>query len=204
MRPLEQNRAGQALRLFRRQGGILRTRDALRLGVHPRTLYQMRRTGDLEELGRGLYRVRGLPKLSNPDLVTIALKVPRGVICLVSALAFHELTTQVPHQVYVALPRGAEPPRVPFPPNRIFWFTGPAFSQGVKVHKIDGIPVRVYSPEKTIADCFKYRNKIGLDVALEALKLYLQRRKVKTDELLHYASICRIERVIRPYLEALL
>lgn len=204
MRPLEQNRAGQARRLFRRQGGILRTRDALRLGVHPRTLYQMRRTGDLEELGRGLYRVRGLPKLSNPDLVTIALKVPRGVICLVSALAFHELTTQVPHQVYVALPRGAEPPRVQFPPNRIFWFTGPAYTQGVELHKIDGILARVYSPEKTIADCFKYRNKIGLDVGLEALKLYLQRRKVKTDEMLHYAAICRVERVIRPYLEALL
>jgi len=204
MRSLEQNRAGQARRLFRRQGGILRTRDALRLGVRPRTLYRMRAEGDLEELGRGLYRVRGLPKLSNPDLVTISLKIPRGVICLISALAFHELTTQVPHQVWVALPRGTEPPRVPFPPNRIFWFTGPAFTQGVEVHKIDGIPVRVYSPEKTIADCFKYRNKIGLDVTLEALKLYLQRRKVKTDELLRYAAICRVERVIRPYLDALL
>ena len=204
MRPLEQNRAGQARRLFRRQGGILRTRDALRLGVRPRTLYRMRRTGDLEELGRGLYRVSGLPKLSNPDLVTIALKVPRGVICLVSALAFHEITTQVPHQVYVSLPRGTEPPRVPFPPTRIFWFTGPAFTQGVEVHKIDGIPIRVYSPEKTIADCFKYRNKIGLDVALEALKLYLQRRNINTEELLRRAAVCRVKRVMRPYLEALL
>ncbi len=164
----------------------------------------MRRTGDLEELERGLYRVRGLPKLSSPDLVTIALKVPRGVICLVSALAFHELTTQVPHQVYVALPRGTEPPGVQFPPNRILWFTGPAFTQGVEVHKIDGIPVRVYSPEKTITDCFKYRNKIGLDVALEALKIYLQLRRVKTDDLLRHAGICRMQIIIRPYLEALL
>ena len=204
MRFLEQNRAGQARRLFRRQGGILRTRDALRLGVRPRTLYRMRTEGDLEQLGRGLYRVRGLPKLSNPDLVTIALKMPRGVICLISALAFHELTTQVPHQVWVALPRGTEPPRVSFPPNRIRWFSGPAFTQGVEVHKVDGIPVRVYSPEKTIADCFKYRNKIGLDVALEALKLYLQGRSIKTDELQRYAAICRVERVIRPYLDALL
>jgi len=204
MRGHHQSRARQVCRLFRRQGGILRTRDALRLGVHPRTLYQMRRTGDLEELGRGLYRVRGLPKLRNPDLVTVSLKISRGVICLISALAFHELTTQVPHQVYVALPRGAEPPRLAFPPNRIFWFTGPAYSQGVETHKIDGIPVRVYGPEKTLADCFKYRNKIGLDVALDALKLYLRWRRARTDELLRYAAVCRVQRVIRPYLETLL
>jgi len=97
-----------------------------------------------------------------------------------------------------------EPPRPAFPPNRIFWFTGPAYSRGVETHKIDGSPVRVYGPEKTIADCFKYRNKIGLDVAIEALKLYLYRRHAKTDEVLRYAAVCRVQRVIRPYLEALL
>lgn len=195
---------GKARELFRRHGGVLRTRDALRLGVHPRTLYRMRETGDLEQLSRGLYRVRGLPKLSNPDLVPVALKVPQGVICLISALAFHDLTTQVPHQVFLALPRGAEPPRISFPPLRIFWFTESAFTQGVEVHKIDGVPIRVYSSEKTIADCFKYRNKIGLDVALEALKLYRGRQKSRVDELLRYAAICRVEKIMRPYLEALL
>ncbi len=167
-------------------------------------LYRMRETGDLEQLSRGLYRLRGLPKLSNPDLVPVALKVPQGVICLISALAFHDLTTQVPHQVFLALPRGAEPPRMSFPPLRIFWFTEPAFTEGMEVHKVDGVPVRVYSPEKTIADCFKYRNKIGLDVALEALKLYRGKRKTKVDEVLRYAAICRVEKIIRPYLEALL
>jgi predicted transcriptional regulator of viral defense system len=200
----KQGRTNEVRGLFRRQGGVLRTRDALRLGVHPRTLYQMREAGDLEQLSRGLYRLRGLPKLSNPDLVTVSLKIPRGVICLISALAFHNLTTQVPHQVWVALPRGAEPPRISYPPTRIFWFTEPAFSEGVETHKIDGTPVRVYGAEKTVADCFKYRNKIGLDVALEALKLYRQRRNFKADELLRYAAICRVQRVIRPYLEALL
>jgi predicted transcriptional regulator of viral defense system len=164
----------------------------------------MRETGDLDQLTRGLYRLRGQRRLSNPDLVSVALKIPRGVICLISALAFHDLTTQVPHQVYVALPRGAEPPRVSFPPLRIFWFSEPAFAAGVEVHKLDGLPIRSYSAEKTIADCFKYRNKIGLDVAIEALKLYRQRRRVRTDDLLRYASICRVEKVIRPYLEALL
>lgn len=204
MQAHRQGRTNEVRGLFRRQGGVLRMRDALRLGVHPRTLYQMREAGDLEQLSRGLYRLRGLPKLSNPDLVTVSLKIPRGVICLISALAFHHLTTQVPHQVWVALPRGAEPPRISYPPIRIFWFTEPAFSEGVETHKIDGTPVRVYGAEKTIADCFKYRNKIGLDVALEALKLYRQRRRIKTDELLRFAAVCRVQRVIRPYLEALL
>lgn len=194
----------KARELFRLHGGILRTRDALRLGVHPRTLSSMRDTGELEQLARGLYRLGDRPELSNPDLVPVALKVPHGVICLISALAFHDLTTQVPHQVYLALPRGAEPPRIAFPPLRIFWFTEPAFSAGIENHKIDGVRVRVYSPEKTIADSFKYRNKVGLDVALEALKLYCRKRKTSVEELLRYAAICRVEKVMRPYLEALL
>ena len=197
-------RIGKARELFRRQGGVLRTRDALRLGIHPRTLYEMREEGNLEQLSRGLYRLSNLPKLGNPDLVAISLKIPQGTICLISALAFHNLTTQVPHQVYVALPRGAEPPRVSFPPIRVFWFTEPAFKEGIAVHKLDGVPVRIYSPEKTVADCFKYRNKIGLDTAVEALKLYRERRKVKIDELLQYATVCRVQKIIRPYLEALL
>jgi predicted transcriptional regulator of viral defense system len=164
----------------------------------------MREEGNLEQLSRGLYRLSSLPKLSNPDIVSVSLKVPQGVICLVSALAFHNLTTQVPHRVYVALSRGAEPPRVSFPPIRVFWFTGSAFKEGVDVHRLDGVPVRIYGPEKTLADCFKYRNKIGLDVALEALKLYRERRKVKTAELLRYAAVCRVRKIMQPYLEALL
>ncbi|MCI0626549.1 MAG: type IV toxin-antitoxin system AbiEi family antitoxin domain-containing protein [Acidobacteria bacterium] len=182
----------------------MRIVDAQRLGIHPQTLYRMREAGDLDQLTRGLYRLRGERTLSNPDLVSVALKIPRGVICLISALAFHDLATQVPHQVYVALPRGAEPPRSSFPPLRIFWFSEPAFSAGVEIHRLDGVPVRTYSPEKTIADCFKYRNKIGLDVALEALKLYIRRRRTKMEELLRYAAICRVENITRPYLEALL
>jgi len=182
----------------------MRTVDAKRLGIHPQTLYRMRARGDVEQLARGLYCLRGLPSLSRPDLVSVSLKLPRGVICLISALAFHTLTTQVPHQIYVALPRGAEPPRLPWPPLRIFWFSEPAFSAGVEIRKLEGIPIRAYGPEKTIADCFKYRNKIGLDVALEALKLYLKRKPIKTDELTRYATTCRVGKIIRPYLEALL
>jgi predicted transcriptional regulator of viral defense system len=149
------------------------------------------------------YRLAELPPLGDPDLVAVALKVPGAVICLVSALAYHELTTQVPHEVHIALPRGTEPPRLKQPPVRIFWFAGPAFAQGIETHKVDNISVRIYSPEKTLADCFKYRNKIGLDVAVEALRLYRSKRRPRVGELMHYARICRVEKIIRPYLEAL-
>jgi predicted transcriptional regulator of viral defense system len=193
-----------AITLFRQHGGTLRTAEALRLGIHPRTLYAMRDSGVLERLNRGLYRLAALPPLSNPDLVTIALKVPQAVVCLISALAFHELTTQVPHAVDVALHRGSGRPRLKYPPLRIFWFSGPAWNEGVETHLIDDVPVRIYSPAKSVADVFKYRGKIGLDVALEALKQYRRRHDFDVSTLLHYGHICRVEEVMKPYLEALL
>ena len=194
----------KAKTLFRCHGGLLRTSEALRLGVHPRTLYAMHDAGVLEQLGRGLYRLAELPPLGAPDLVAVTRKVPSGVICLISALAFHELTTQIPHAVYIALARGTEPPRLDYPPVRMFWFTGDAFTEGVEIHTLDHVSVPVYTPEKTLADCFKYRNKLGLDVAIEALKLYRQWQRMRLDELLRCARICRVEKVMRPYLEALL
>ena len=189
---------------FNRGGGVLRTSAALRAGIHPRRLYEMRDSGLVERLGRGLYRLADLPPLSNPDLVTVAAKVPAGVVCLISALAYHEITTQIPHEVHLALPRGAEPPRLEHPPLRIFWFSGRAFTEGIERHKVDGIALRVYSPEKTLADCFKYRNKLGLGTVLEALRLYRTRKRTKVDELMRFARVCRVEKVMRPYLEALL
>lgn len=164
----------------------------------------MRDSGKLTSLGRGLYRISDLPPLGNPDLVTVAMKIPSGVICLISALAFHELTTQIPHEVHLALPRGAEPPRVDHPPIRVSWFTKRAFEFGLESHRLDATQVRIYSPEKTVADCFKYRNKIGMDTAREALKLYLEKRKKNLDALLEAAEVCRVSKVIRPYLEALM
>ncbi len=190
-------------RAFSRGGGLLRTGAALRAGIHPRTLYDMRDKGVVEQLSRGLYRLAGLPALSNPDLVTVAMKVPTGVVCLISALAYHEITTQIPHEVHVALPRGTEPPRLKHPPLRVFWFTGRSFTEGIETHKVDGIRLRVYSPEKTLADCFKYRNKLGLDTVLEALRLYRSRKRPNVDDLMKFARVCRVEKVMRPYLEAL-
>jgi len=204
MRKQNQNTIEKAKKIFRDRGGMLKTGEALRAGIHPRILYEMERAQILEKLNRGLYRLTDLPALGNPDLVTIALKVPSGVICLISALAYHEITTQVPHEVYVALNRGMEAPRLGHPPLRIFWFSGQAFTLGIESHKIDGVSVRIYSPEKTIADCFKYRNKIGLDTAIEALKLYREKRRFKANDLMKFARVCRVDKVMRPYLEALL
>jgi predicted transcriptional regulator of viral defense system len=164
----------------------------------------MRDASVLERLGRGLYRLSDMPALGNPDLVSVALKAPGGVICLISALSYHELTTQIPHEVHLAIPRAMEPPRIKHPPTRIFTFSKAAFADGVVTQKIDSVPIRIYVPEKTLADCFKYRNKIGLDVALEALKLYRERRSLKVDDIMRYARICRTEKIIRPYLEATL
>ena len=158
----------------------------------------------LLQLSRGLYRLADLPPLANPDLMIVALRLPQAVICLVSALAFHDLTTQVPHAVDVALHSGAGRPALDYPPLRTFWFSGPAWSEGVEVHQLDDTPVRIYGPEKTVADCFKFRHKLGMDIALEAARLYRKRKDFNIGTLLTYARICRVERVMRPYLEAIL
>lgn len=194
----------KATALFRQHGGVLRTAEAIRLGIHPRTIYEMRNSGLIEQIGWGLYRLSSLPPLSSPDLASASLQVPGGVICLISALAFHDITTQVPHEVYMALPRGAKRPRIDYPPVRIFWLSGKAFSEGIETRMVDDIQIRVYSPEKTIADCFKYRNKIGLDVAVEALKLHLQHKKKDINKVVYYSRICRVEKVILPYIEAII
>jgi len=192
----------QAREVFRAQGGILRTREALAAGIHPRTLYAMRDAGELEQLARGVYRLAELPPLSNPDLATVGKRVPQGVVCLISALAFHDLTTQIPHVVHLALPRNARTPKLNYPPIQVYRFSGQAFRAGVGTHTIGGVQVRVYNAEKTLADCFKYRNKIGLDVVLEAMRAYRSRRRARPQRVLEYARVCRVESVIRPYLEA--
>ena len=137
-------------------------------------------------------------------MVTVATRIPLGVVCLISALSFHELTTQIPHEVHVALPRGAEEPRLEYPPIRTYRFSGEAFTEGIEIHELDGVSVRIYNPEKTLADCFKFRNKIGLDTAVEAVRFYRERMPLKVNDLIDYASICRVKKIIRPYLEAIL
>ena len=195
----------KARRVFTKHGGMLRTGNAIRLGIHPRTLYALRDSGEIEQVGRGLYRLSTAPPLSSPDLVPVAIRIPRAVVCLISALAHHGLTTQVPHSVDLALPSHAQIPKIDGVPLRVFWYSEPSFRAGVEVVRIDRVPVRIYSPEKTIADCFKYRNKIGLDLAIEALRTWRERiKKPNFQTLSKFARIDRVERVMRPYLEALL
>ena len=196
--------AHRALEMIRHHDGLIRTRDALAMGIHPRTLYTLRDEGALEPLSRGVYRLAGEEPVSNPDLVAVAIRYPKSVICLISALAFHELTTQVPHAMSIALPKGSEEPRIKYPPVQAHRYSKASFESGIEQHKVDGVPIRIYCPEKTIADCFKFRKTIGKDVILEALKLYRGRRGINVDSLLEYARICRVESTITPYLEALL
>lgn len=194
----------EALDHFRDHRGILRTREALDLGIHPRTLYALHDAGLLERLARGLYRLTELPPLTEPDLVTVAKKIPDGVICLISALAFHDLTTQIPRAVDVAVEQESQRPRLKYPPVWIFWFSGAAWREGIGTYTIDEIPVRITTPAKSVADSFKYRRKLGRDIALEALERYSQHPDFDVEELLRYARICRVETVIRPYLDVLL
>ena len=193
-----------AKRIFRRHDGILKTGEALDEGIHRRTLYTMRDTGILERLERGLYRLADLPPLSKPDLVTVARKIPQAVICLISALHFYNITTQIPHAVSIAVNRGTEPPRLDFPPIQIYWFSGEAFTAGVEKQSIDNTMIQVYSAEKTLADCFKYRNKIGMETVLEAFDLYRERKQHNPRKLIQFARICRVEKIMRPYLESYL
>ena len=190
--------------IFKEGNGTLRTCEALRAGIHPRSLYGMRDRGEIEQIARGLFRLAELPPPGEPDLLTIAKKVPQAVFCLLTALAFHRLTTQIPHAVEVALPRTARIPRLDHPPIKVFRFSPESLNAGIETHSLDGVAIRVYCREKTLADVFKYRNKVGLDIALEALRAYRSQPKRDYQAVMRFARVCRVQNVIRPYLEATL
>ena len=190
--------------LFRLHCGIMRMADILRGGINRNTLYAMRDAGLVVQLARGLYRLAEMAPLSQADLVTVAAKATQAVIYLVSALSFHELTTQIPHEVWIAIARNSEPPRLDYPPIRISRLTDVAFKTGIEKHAVDGKTVSVYSREKTLADRFSRRNEVGLYVAIEALKSYMEQDKVKVDLIMEYATKLRVAKTMRPYLEALL
>lgn len=191
-------------KIFKDHHGILRASKAIRLGVPKHTLYEMVKTGELVREAQGIYRLSETESLGYPDLVQISLRVPKAVFCLISALYFHEITTQIPHQVYFALPRDVKTPKIYYPPIRVFHFSQKPYQEGIEEHELDGVKVKIYNREKTIADCFKFREKIGMDVALEAIKDYLRQPPINVSLLLKYARINRVEKIIRPYLEALL
>lgn len=183
------------------KAGIIRPRNLEKKGFSRQTLYRLYRNGKVIRLSRGLYTVRDYEPTEHHSLMEICRRIPNGVVCLLSALQFHKLTTQMPYEIWIAIETKARSPRIDAP-VRVMYFSGSAFTEGIKKHKFEGIELKVYSPAKTVADCFKYRNKIGLDVAIEALRDCLTQKKCSVDEIWKYARICRVANVIRPYLEA--
>jgi predicted transcriptional regulator of viral defense system len=193
--------ASRVVRLAR-QAGVLRTRDLEAHGVNRVALGRLVAAGVLERVGRGLYTAPTSKITAHHTLVEASVRVPACIVCLLSALRFHQLTTQSPHEVWIALGVKARKPRTDWPPLRVVRFSGAALAYGVEAHTIEGVEVRVTSPAKTVADCFKYRNKIGIDVAVEALTEY-RRKRGSVDELMQAAAVDRVTVVIRPYLEAI-
>ncbi len=185
------------------QKGMLRPSDLDTIGAPRVVLTRMTAAGLLEKVGRGLYRLPNSSSSEHESLVTIAAKVPQAVFCLLTALQFHELTTQLPRQIWIAMPRGSHTPKIDYPPIKMVQMTGEAYSAGIEVFERDQVKLSVYSVAKTVVDCFKHRNKIGMDVALEALKDARAKKKASADDLWRYAKICRVANVMRPYLEAI-
>ncbi len=187
-----------------RQMGLIRPRDVEAAGIHREYLLRLYRNGDLARVGRGLYALPYGQTSEFLSLAEVAKRVPNAVVCLISALAFHNLTTQITHSVWIAIENKKWEPAVDYPPLEIVRISGHAYSFGVEEHEIDRVSVKVYSPAKTVADCFKFRNKVGLDVAIEALRETWRSRKATMDELWETAKVCRVANVMRPYLEAVI
>jgi len=185
-----------------RQLHVLRAVDVREHGWSPQLLIRLHQEGRLQRLGRGLYGLPNVEVTEHQTLMEVCQRVPKAVVCLLSALQFHEIGTQSPHEVWVALPPGTHTLELGYPPLRVARMGGAAYSEGILAVTAHGAPIRVYSAAKTVTDCFKFRNKIGLDVALESLKDAWRRRKVTVAELMHFARINRVERVMQPYLEA--
>jgi predicted transcriptional regulator of viral defense system len=182
---------------------VFQSRDFGLAGLHPEQVRRLVRDGQLARAGRGRYMLPGAEPSGDIGLALAAAAAPAATVCLLTALRVHEIGTQAPREVWLAIDRRAAKPRIDFPPVRIVRFSGRALTFGVQRRTVDGVPVRIYSPAKTIADCFKYRNKIGLDVALEALKAGLSDKRFTRDQLWAAAKVCRVTAVLRPYLQAI-
>jgi predicted transcriptional regulator of viral defense system len=183
--------------------GTIRIKDLLDRGIHPEFARRLVRKGLLVRSGRGLYVLADSEITEFHNFAIIGKRVPRGVICLTSALRFHNIGTQLPRKVWLALKKGNAQPRLSYPPVSILRFSGPSFSEGIDEHQIEGVAVKIYNPAKSVADCFKFRNRIGLEAAIEAARECLHEQKATSDEVYYYAKICRVWNIMKPYLEAM-
>lgn len=199
---MKKNHSENLLKLVRKKG-VLRTRDLNISGIPRVYLSRLCEKGLLYRSSRGVYILADSDITENHDLAQVARRVPDGVICLISALQFYNIGTQIPHKIWIAIGEKDRRPRLKYPPIRVVRFSGKARTTGIEVHEIEGVSVKIYSVAKTIADCFKYRNKIGLDVVLEALRECRREKLCSMDDLWSNAKICRVANVMRPYLEAL-
>lgn len=202
MKPDKMTAETKAIALFRKAGGMMRTAQAIKAGIHPVILYKLRDQGLIESLERGFYKLTDQSAGSDPQLAQVSLKYKNSVLCLTSALFIHKLTTQIPRQVCIALPKGTHRP----PENggvQFIFLTDKQYKIGIEEKNVGGIKFNVYDPEKTVVDCFKFRNKVGVDLAVEALKEWKKKRSKHLKKLLEHARICRVEKVMAPYIEAL-
>ena len=192
----------RALRMIEKMG-LARPAELEARGVARARLYRLVRQGLVERRARGIYVAAGHAPTADHTLAQVAIRVPAGVFCLLTALRFHGLTTQSPAEVWIALPEKARKPRMDYPRLRVARFSGSALTEGIERHRVEGVELRVYSAAKTVADCFKYRNKLGIDVAVEALRDFSRRNRGGATELARFARICRVARVMQPYLDAI-
>lgn len=190
--------------IFKEHGGQLKMTEAIKFGITRYKLYSMLDKGVIEKVARGIYRLKSMPIESEHDIISVCSRFPKAVVFLISALYYHKMTTQIPYEVYIAVPAFSRIKLPEFPPVRSFRLSEATYLAGIKEHNIDGIKVKIYDREKTLVDCFRFRNKIGLDVAIEALKFYRQRGRMNLNLISKYAKICRVEKIMQPYLEAVI
>lgn len=199
-----QKRAEELIGFFKSNGGVVRFSSILKTGFHPDSLKTLEKEKKVEKIARGIYRLVSYDFGEYPDLVIASFQAPRGVICLLSALSFHEATAEIPKYVNIAIPRGSHAYRIKYPPVKFYRFDSKAWKAGIEEHKIEGYKIKVYNLAKTIADCFKFRNKIGVDVARESLKVAITEKNIRPNKIMQYAKVCRVGSIIKPILEAML
>ena len=198
-----QARTQELMSFFKSHGGVARFSAILKVGFHPDSLMALEKEGKVEKIARGLYRIANYTPGSHPDLVIASLQSPKGVICLLSALSFYEVTNEIPNYVDIAILQGTHANRIKYPPVKFYRFAPKAWKIGIEKHKFENHQIKIYSLAKTIADCFKFRNRIGVNIAREALKVAITEKGIKPKEIMEYAKICRVDSIIKPILEAL-
>ncbi len=194
----------ELISFLKKRGGLASYAEIIKAGFNKTLLKTVLSSGLIQKIDRALYRLSDGSSLSNPDLVAVSIKVPRGVVCLLSALAFHEATNEIPKSVDIAILRGTHANKIKYPPVRFYRFADKAWKAGIEERKMEGYNIRIYSLAKTIADCFKFRNKIGINVARNALKVAIMEKYIKPKDVMYYAKICRVDNIIKPILEAML